>query len=258
MRAKVTTATIIVLTSAHMHLYFPPTLKGDNNPNTRGGADPYLNYPYGCCGQAVTGPYKNYLHLLDTKEGKPVVEWTWQENREGGTHYGGSYQVGFSVDKGKTFKVATTWQGNCPLREGSADPSTQRFDFVIPADIPLGNAVFAWTWVNREREINMNCASVTITRGDGDNRKQHPTSLSSIQATPTQMPTRLYRRYTHDILAERSEPVSFNSRPKLLISIDYSGADCQSLGGNAELKWPNPGPNVIVGDSMYPLNEPRC
>lgn len=63
-------------TIAHMHLHYPPTLKGNNNPNTVGEADRYLNYPYGCCGQAVPGPCKGHLDLLDTDEGKPVVTWS--------------------------------------------------------------------------------------------------------------------------------------------------------------------------------------
>jgi hypothetical protein len=106
----------------------------------------------------------------------------------GGTHYGGSCQVGFSTDKGKTFKVATTWQGSCPHREGTIDPATQVFDFVIPADLPAGNAVFAWTWVNREQEFNMNCASVRITGGAGGNKET--TSAISPPEPPVPSTTR--------------------------------------------------------------------
>ncbi|KAF2194701.1 hypothetical protein K469DRAFT_547184 [Zopfia rhizophila CBS 207.26] len=252
---------------AHMHMYFPPTLKGDNNPNTKGAADPYLNYPYGCCGQPVPGPCKGHLDLLDTDEGKPVVEWaagqkanftlsgkqikTSTENPEGGTHYGGSCQVGFSTDKGKTFKVATTWQGNCPLRDGTTDPSTQTFDFVVPADIPSGNAVFAWTWVNREKEFNMNCASVTITGGKGGQQQeqQQQQSPKASASAPAAAPSK-----TQDA----SEAVAFSSRPDMLLGIDYNGAKCHSAGGQSELKWPNPGPDVIKGDGEYQLTEPSC
>ncbi|KAF2119950.1 hypothetical protein BDV96DRAFT_641816 [Lophiotrema nucula] len=188
----------------HMHLYFPPTLKGDNNPFTQGDADPYLNFPYGCCGpevKAITAPCKGHLDLLDTDEGKPVVTWapgqkanftlsgaaikTSIENPEGGNHYGGSCQVGFSTDKGKTFKVAATWQGNCPLRNGGEDPAQQVFDFEVPADIASGNAVLAWTWINREKEFNMNCASVMIS-GDGNNdTPQDPVASSTAPTAPT-------------------------------------------------------------------------
>ncbi|KAF2199388.1 hypothetical protein GQ43DRAFT_433454 [Delitschia confertaspora ATCC 74209] len=185
----------------HMHLHYPPTLMGDNNPYTPGKPDSKLNYPYGCCGQTNTDPCKGHLGLLDTDAGKPVVEWqagtkvnftlsgqqiqNTDENPLGGNHYGGSCQVGFSTDKGKTFKVATTWQGNCPLRHGGIEPNKQTFDFVIPADIPAGNAVFAWTWVNREKEFNMNCASVTIKNGNGGNQQQ-PEQPAAPSSTPTQ------------------------------------------------------------------------
>jgi hypothetical protein len=91
---------------SHMHLDFPPTLLGDNNPHTpQGGADPKLNYPYGCCGQTNVDPCKGHLGLLDQPEGRPVATWkagqaanftlsgnvisnTNIENPRGGTHAG--------------------------------------------------------------------------------------------------------------------------------------------------------------------------
>ena len=61
-----------------------------------------------------------------------------------GNHYGGSCQVGFSVDQGKTFQVATSYEGNCPLRNGGNEEGGQLFNFTIPPDTPVGEAVFAW------------------------------------------------------------------------------------------------------------------
>ncbi|KAF2247119.1 lytic polysaccharide monooxygenase [Trematosphaeria pertusa] len=229
-----------------MHLFYPPTLKGDNNPHTQGEADPYLNYPYGCCGQEVPGPCKGHLDLLDTDEGTPVVTWapgqkvnftlsgqqiqTSQENPVGGTHYGGSCQVGFSTDGGKTFKVATTWQGDCPLRDGTTDPSTQTFDFTVPGDVPsTERALFAWTWVNREKEFNMNCAV------------RHMQNAEKLNA-----PLR------------RAEAVAFSSRPDMLLDIDFAGAPCHSQGNPVELQFPDPGPDVVEGDGEYPLEAPSC
>jgi hypothetical protein len=317
------------IASAHMHMHYPPTLKGDNNPNTQGDADPLLNYPYGCCGKEAPGPCKGHLDLLDTDEGKPVVTWeagqkanftlsgaainTPTFNPEGGNHYGGSCQVGFSVDKGKTFKVATTWQGNCPLRNGGEDPSTQSFDFTVPADIPAGDVVFAWTWVNREQEFNMNCASVTISGGSGYtpeepeaptttkpaespapeetssySQPQEPaqynldscscecpsqewTSQCSCQcdspATKRHIVERkalqLHHRNLHNAAKlnapiRRAETVAFNSRPDMLLEIDFSTARCHSTGDTTELKFPDPGPEVVEGDGEYPLAEPSC
>jgi hypothetical protein len=81
------------LVSGHMHLDWPPALKGmfcipskqigdpklltlaigDNNPFTK-TPDQYLNYPYGCCGLPVKEPCHGHLGILDTEEGTPVVE----------------------------------------------------------------------------------------------------------------------------------------------------------------------------------------
>ncbi|KAF2010946.1 lytic polysaccharide monooxygenase [Aaosphaeria arxii CBS 175.79] len=189
---------------AHMHLQFPPTLRGDNNPFTK-QVDPKLNYPYGCCGMEPLDTCHGHLDALDTDEGQSVVTWkagqtanftlsghrirSEIENPEGGTHYGGSCQIGFSVDGGKTFKIASTWNGNCPLREGSQDPSTQKFDFTVPADMPSGKAVFAWTWINREKEFNMNCASVTITGGKSESPKGPQQSASPTKPQQSATPT---------------------------------------------------------------------
>ena len=321
MHAKVlSTLALVGIAQAHMHLHFPPTLKGDNNPNTVGNADPLLNYPYGCCGQKAPGPCKGHLGLLGTPEGKPVASWaagqkanftlsgaaikTPQFNPAGGTHYGGSCQVGFSVDKGKTFKVATTWQGNCPLRKGNNDPSTQVFDFTVPADIPAGDVVFAWTWVNREKEFNMNCAAVTITGGgkapsppttppSNSNPNSNPNPNQPSQYTlkgcqcacPSKSWTAactckcdspaakrhlverealaLHRRTLHNEAKlnapiRRAEVMAFNSRPNMLLEIDYSTAKCQSVGKSVELEFPNPGPDVIKGDGEYKLAKPQC
>ncbi|KAF2715677.1 hypothetical protein K504DRAFT_446502 [Pleomassaria siparia CBS 279.74] len=315
---------------SHMHLQYPPTLKGDNNPYTKGDADPLLNYPYGCCGKKAPGPCKGHLGLLDTDEGRPVATWAAGQkanftlsgaviktptfNPEGGNHYGGSCQAGFSVDKGKTFKVATTWQGNCPLRHNGQDPSKQVFDFTVPADIPTGDVVFAWTWVNREKEFNMGCSSVTIT-GDQDKtpRLSTPpttttTPSNSSKPTQTDYPTptnppaeyklqgcscqcpddfwtsqcscqcpisttkrhlverealQLHRRALHnkaklDVPLRRAEAVAFNARPNMLLDIDFESASCHSQGKATELKFPNPGPDVVEGDGEYPLAEPSC
>jgi hypothetical protein len=42
-------------------------------------------------------------------------------------------------------------------------------EFTVPADAPAGEALFAWTWFNQvgNREMYMNCATVTITGGSG-------------------------------------------------------------------------------------------
>lgn len=64
--------------------------------------------------------------------------------------YKGSCQVVLSYDKGKTWVVIQTWEGNCPRAQA---PSTvtniydvdQNYTFSIPKDFPTGHRViFAW------------------------------------------------------------------------------------------------------------------
>jgi hypothetical protein len=102
----------------------------------------------------------------------------------GGNHYGGSCQIGFSTDKGATFRTVVSYQGNCPLRHGGEDPSGQEFNFTVPEDMPVGEAVFAWTWINREQEFNMNCAAVSITT-PGNVPPQNIISTSSTAQNPS-------------------------------------------------------------------------
>lgn len=229
------TLTVLTLAgsaAAHMRLSFPPPLKADNNPNTL-DADPYLHYPYGCCGRKVPGRCNGHLDALKTDEGKPVVTWapgqkvnftltghkaeTKVDNVVGGTHYGGSCQVGFSVDGGKTFKTAATWQGNCPLRDGTIDPSTQLFDFTVPADIPTGERqIFIWNWVNREKEKFETCASVTIAGGSGGNTEKPPESApapSSPAQTPSNVPAPSYTPAPPPSSSRNGRPTTSQASP---------------------------------------------
>jgi hypothetical protein len=141
--------------------------------------DDELNFPIGCCDSegAPTlpspGDCRGHLDLLDTTEGTPQVTWepgqdaysqlsdhTYTIGVPGSTHYGGSCQIGFSVDKGQTWKVAASYHGNCPHRQ---QDGLQTFQFRVPSNMPSGPAVFAWIWLNREHESFMNCASVQIS-----------------------------------------------------------------------------------------------
>ena len=83
-------------------------------------------------------------------------------------HAGGSCQLAITLDTeptaDSTFKVIHSIMGGCP----GVDGATDTFDFTIPADIPNGEATFAWTWFARlsgQPEMYMNCAPVTITGG---------------------------------------------------------------------------------------------
>lgn len=158
-----------------MQLYFPAPFNATNNQHRSTPQDPYLTFPYNCCGEYARWQYpcRGYQNLLGTPEGAPTAKWTagtvanWSVTGEystivpGGTHSGGSCQVGFSVDGGNTFRVATSYEGDCPRRAGNTSPGSQNFNFTVPYDIPQGVHIFAWMWYNREHELNMNCAAVS-------------------------------------------------------------------------------------------------
>ena len=199
-RAIILSLSAAATVHAHMHLFHPPSFRSDNNPHTKGDPDPRKNYNYNCCGRTNEVELcKGYLKLLGTPEGASVADWAAGskqtftlsgqpikssiENPVGGTHSGGSGQIGFSVDNGTTFKAIKTWQGSFPGRHASPDPNhpENTFEFNVPADLPNGNAVFAWTWVNRENEFFMDCASVTITGGNDATPVEPPTSSKALQ-----------------------------------------------------------------------------
>ncbi|KAI9889477.1 MAG: hypothetical protein M1814_005260 [Vezdaea aestivalis] len=279
-----------------MQLNYPPPLGAQNNPHRTDAPDPYLQYPYGCCGRTDMSPCHGQLKLLGTPQGASVASWAagssqgW--NISGiGNHYGGSCQVGFSLDKGKTFTVATSYEGNCPLRTGGNTAAGQNFKFNVPKDIPNGDAVFAWTWNNREQEFNMNCAVVTITGGSGSEAGASPSAAASpvpssvASSVPSSKPTGSSKGDSYDYddegyhcictkpapklkrsirsvhggrvhpIKKRDDALAFKDRPKMLMADTKNG--CSSPAGHGtELKYLNPGPDVVKGDGEYKLNLP--
>ena len=173
--AVATAIALVVTTNAHMNLFYPPPLGGENNPHRTDPPEPRIDYPYNCCGEEVTPfPCRGYLKHLGTDQGRPVATWEAGSVQNfslvgKGTHWGGSCQAGFSIDEGKTWQVVKSYEGACPHRDfGPQDPENQSFKFTVPADIPAGDHIFGWTWINREREFFMNCAVVTIVNGTED------------------------------------------------------------------------------------------
>ncbi|KAF2665288.1 hypothetical protein BT63DRAFT_434210 [Microthyrium microscopicum] len=237
-------------TTAHMQLYSPPPFKAINNPNTI-TPDTTLNYPHNCCGETTPMPCRGYLSLLGTSEGASVATWTAGSNQTfslwgpaplGGNHYGGSCQVGFSTDKGASFHVVSSYEGNCPLRNGGMEPEDQQFGFTVPKDLPGGEVVFAWTWMNREQEFFMSCAAVTIEGGQASNAS----SVVDGSVASTGMKRSVGKR--------DDAVVAFSQRPIMLFADVNNG--CLSPKTTAELKYPDPGPVVVQGDGEYPLELP--
>ncbi|EEQ28554.1 conserved hypothetical protein [Microsporum canis CBS 113480] len=253
MRSIMKTAALVGLlaasTKAHMMLYYPPTFGAENNPHRTDSVDPYLDNPYNCCGRKTVYPCRGYLDLLGTNQGAPVATWEAGSSQNfsligTGTHWGGSCQAGFSTDQGKSWKVISSYEGNCPHRKGSNNrPEEQTFEFKVPSDMPAGDHVFGWTWINREQEFFMSCSSVTITApGKGGNS----------QSLPSYTPRGMHTRSTTSNI--KSSAIAFNDRPDFLVANINNG--CKTTRTNAEVKYPNPGPDVVKGDGVYPLELP--
>ncbi|KAL2220551.1 endoglucanase [Thermoascus aurantiacus ATCC 26904] len=231
---------------AHMRLYYPYPFQAEENPYRTGPADEYLTYPYNCCGKKTPFPCRGYLNQVGTPQGRPVATWaagsTANFSLTGtGNHYGGSCQVGFSIDNGTTWKVVRSYEGNCPHRDGGTDPAKQTFEFTVPADMPAGDHIFAWTWFNREQEFYMVCSPVTIT--SSSNSTVSPAGASPASSSASAPPG-----------SSAPPHVAFADRPSFLFADLDNG--CRTPNGNAEVKFPNPGPDVVQGDGAYPLALP--
>ncbi|KFY68431.1 hypothetical protein V496_01053 [Pseudogymnoascus sp. VKM F-4515 (FW-2607)] len=161
-------AIMTALSSAHMELSYPAPLRSRYNKNvtandTFNNVDYYMTSPLNASGSDY--PCKGSLSDLGTPEGTPVEYFVAGDYerymiRGTATHGGGSCQVSLSVDGGTTFKVIKSYIGSC------IQPDIYR-EIKIPNDVPAGPAVFAWTWFNKlgNREMYMNCASITIEKG---------------------------------------------------------------------------------------------
>ncbi|KAF1364607.1 hypothetical protein EJ07DRAFT_99669 [Lizonia empirigonia] len=194
---------------AHMSLWYPGPLGGAkeaNKASTDSDVDPELNFPLGCCDSEGNptakspGVCRGHLDLFDKEDAQvtwqpgqdayfQLSDYTYTADAPGGTHYGGSCQVGFSTDRGETWKVAASYNGNCPLRGEDGSPEVQTFDFKVPTGMPEGKALFAWLWLNREHESFMNCAAVQIGEGSGNTTTPTNPAKPSVSATKPTAPS---------------------------------------------------------------------
>ncbi|KAJ4373330.1 hypothetical protein N0V83_003624 [Neocucurbitaria cava] len=193
---------------SHMSIFYPPPLGGAPSINKESTSlDSEFNFPLGCCGSdggptvASPGICRGHLDKFDTEEAQvtweagqdayfQLTDYSYDPNAPGGTHSGGSCQVGFSVDKGVTWKVAASYHGACPHETTDGSPEAQTFDFKVPTGIPEGDVLFGWTWLNREHESFMNCAKVKIGAGSGNSTTpSQPSSTSTQPEQPYQSET---------------------------------------------------------------------
>lgn len=171
---------------SHMSLFYPPPLGGAPSINKQSTElDPEFNFPLGCCGsdggdsRPSPGICRGHLDKYDTETAQvtwqpgqdayfQLTDFSYDPNAPGGTHYGGSCQVGFSLDRGETWKMAASYHGACPYHTEDGSPEAQTFDFKVPTGMPKGDALFAWVWLNREHEAFSSCARVNIGGSSDD------------------------------------------------------------------------------------------
>jgi hypothetical protein len=184
---------------AHMSIYYPAPLGGAPSINPQSTElDPQFNFPLGCCdpdgadGEPSPGLCRGHLDKFDTEDASvtwqpgqdayfQLTDYDYNPEMPGGTHHGGSCQVGFSTDKGKTWKTAASFHGACPHATEDGSPEAQTFDFKVPTNMPEGDAIFMWVWLNREHEAYENCAKVHIGAGSGDSTESSEPSQSATQ-----------------------------------------------------------------------------
>jgi hypothetical protein len=196
---------LAVAAQAHMEMMWPPPFKSKANPNAGYDIDYSMTAPLSSDGSNF--PCKGYQSLMGTDAGKPTAEFAAGETYNmtlagSATHNGGSCQASLSYDGGDTWTAIKSYMGNCPI----AGPSD--YQFTLPNDTPSGEALFAWSWVNKvgNREFYMNCAPVTVTGG-----------------------------------SKRAATDSFSSRPAMFVA--NVGNGCSTPEG-VDIEYPAPGPDV--------------
>ena len=211
------TVTIVSMASiafAHMEMVEPAPLRSRHNSHTGGNIDYNMVSPLDASGSNF--PCKGALHLLGTEAGGSVADYIPGQGYSmiiGGqtSHGGGSCQVSLSFDKGSTWIAIHSYVGNCPSGTGKTS-----YPFVIPADAPMGEALFAWSWFNKigNREMYMNCAVITIKDGSSTGQPSGPTPMQG--------------------------------RPKMFVA--NVGNGCSTVEGK-DLMFPDPGPDVSMSSS---------
>lgn len=198
---------LVLCSNAHMQLSYPPPFRSKLNPYANENT---IDYSMTSPITAAQFPCKGYqTDFSDSKAGTPTASFSAGGSGNitiigGATHGGGSCQIALSYDVGKSFMVIQSIEGGCPMSSGES------FNFEVPSDAPTGKTMLAWVWYNKigNREIYMNCASVTIATASG---------------------------------TKSSPKVAFSSRPSLFLANLDNG--CTTVEGT-DVKYPNPGPDL--------------
>lgn len=164
----------------------------------------------------------------------------------GATHGGGSCQISLTKDlkptKNSEWMVIHSEEGGCPFasdgnKSDNATDAVTGFQYKIPQGIQPGEYTFSWTWFNKigNREMYQNCAPLTVTGGSkkrdlDDDLEYNTTSLEDLD--------------TVDLLKRDT------TFPAMFVANIGNGCITKET---ADLKFPNPGPNVHkVGNNFAP------
>ncbi|KAI9230460.1 MAG: putative endoglucanase precursor [Piptocephalis tieghemiana] len=136
-----------------MAMVDPPPRRSPRNPHPVGGVDWDMTSPLKGsaqfpCKRAPAGP-----NVQTYKAGTSITAALGGSAR----HNGGHCQFSLSYDQGKSFVVLRSIMGDCLKTESNYTVS-------LPKDLPGGDVIFAWSWVNAigNREYYMNCADIHI------------------------------------------------------------------------------------------------
>ncbi|KYK61272.1 extracellular protein [Drechmeria coniospora] len=164
-RSLAAAVALAALVNGHMEMTDPPPLGSTFNPNTDEAFKDYnMRSPMNITGNDF--PCRKHHEFMGTPRGKPVASWIPGQSYSmtiagSADHKGGSCQASVSLDRGKSFKVIQSYIGNCP------PPGESKYDFTLPSDVPSGEMLFAWSWLNNmgNREMYMNCAVIDVKAG---------------------------------------------------------------------------------------------
>ncbi|KAJ5604234.1 hypothetical protein N7537_007190 [Penicillium hordei] len=225
--------------SAHMQLNKPYPIRSPLNKEGKGEKDYSYTNPLSTSGSDY--PCKGYAN----DDFEAVDTWAPGSSQEmslegSAVHDGGSCQLSLTYDKGKTFKVIESIEGDCPI--------AKKYQFEVPSDAPSGDALFAWTWFNKvgNREMYMNCAMITI--GGSSNRSATVNSESrEAKVAPKQTldekttekgPNNTANTHTTNAKS------SFDSLPDIFVANVGQVGKCVTIEGQA-VHFPKPGPKLI-------------
>jgi len=237
-----TTSALSPFVAAHMELIKPPPYRSKHNSNVdQANIDYSMTTPLKPDGSDY--PCKGYNADFNTPPGASTGTVTAGQTSsitlEGtASHLGGSCQISLSFDGGKSFKVVKSFIGNCVrVTSSGADPN-QTYEYTMPSDAKSGNVILAWSWFNEvgNREMYMNCATITINGGGTSTLDSYPNIFECHIGNGCKIP-------------EGKDVVFPNPGNDVTYSQGKYGNSTQESGGGTPLPMPD-GSKIAVGVFM--------